>query len=893
MHRHEILRLAEEGGDSSDGVGSKRRSDVAPSFIAAGATRCLLACALAAASSSLTAYFAATVHRPATARLGHGATITLEKLEFSTRPNTGCDNWRSIVVIKDSKPTAEECYGVCASTDGCRSAGYQTKDCPGNGLQQGSCFIYGGDCETTDDDCWDLVSPPEPEPEGPEEPEPEATTSQQPAEAAARALRRPGEAFDAPPAEADTPARRPGEAFDPPPAEADAQSHAAEAAPPDSDTATANKTTPHTAGFGCGNWRSFQVGSFHKGLSADECGEECQATTGCQSYTFQPNAECDGDGSGEGACMLFVGKNCSLVQDDCWDYYELQTQDSHCNSAAPLAVPETRAEVSAWAADLVSQMTNTEKWTMVRGTMNKGSWVGMIKGIRRLGIPPLTMQDGPQGFRTTSRELVGQVTSWPCALAVTATWDARAMRRWAQAMGQEFKAKGASIALGPGVNVNRVAVNGRNAEYISGEDTYLASKLVGEFVQGMQGEGVAAVVKHFVNNEQEDDRTEVDIIIDERTLWEVYYPPFQAAVDAGVASVMCSYNSVNGHPACENIKTLQEDLKGTMGFDGFVMSDWDAIKTTHGAAAGADQDLPAGTFFTDEVLENLSSTRLNDMVQRVLQGMARAWAASPDGLCAPGCACGHAHGVVEDSKATAPLLAEHRTLAQDLASQGAVLLKNERGALPLKAAGKVAVLGRACDARHNISLDDWLDMDYYVVGGSGRVAATNATSVVQGLRKSNLTLEESLVNDLKLARFALAGSQVAVVCGGVSSTESLDRKNLSLNEDMFIFRVISIASELQVPVVVVALAPGPVVMGWRHEASAVLLMFLSGERTGDAAAAVMTGQVNPSGRLPLTIPVFESDPVPHCSCLRVLESVILSPKLVDRSPQIRSSWFEM
>jgi len=544
---------------------------------------------------------------------------------------------------------------------------------------------------------------------------------------------------------------------------------------------------------------------------------------------------------------------------------EVELQGSRCDSATPPGVPGARAEINAWAADLVGQMTKAEKWAMVRGTSDKGNWVGRIKGVPRLAIPPLTMQDGPQGFRPTSRAQLGQVTSWPCALAVAATWDAGAMRRWAQAMGQEFKARGASIALGPGVNVNRVAVNGRNAEYLSGEDAYLGAKLVVQFVEGMQGEGVAAVVKHFVNNEQEEDRTLVDIIIDERTLWEVYYPPFQAAVDAGVASVMCSYNSVNGQPACENSKTIQEDLKKTMGFDGWVMSDWDALKTgLGGVAGGTDQDLPSGNFFTDEVLGHVPSTRLDGMVQRVLQGMARAWAASPDGLCAPGCACGHAHGVVEDSKATAPLLAEHRTLAQDLASQGAVLLKNERGALPLKAAGKVAVLGRACDARHNISLDDWLDMDYYVVGGSGRVAATNATSVVQGLRKSNLTLEESLVNDLKLARFALAGSQVAVVCGGVSSTESLDRKNLSLNEDMFIFRVISIASELQVPVVVVALAPGPVVMGWRHEASAVLLMFLSGERTGDAAAAVMTGQVNPSGRLPLTIPVFESDPVPHC-----------------------------
>lgn len=863
MHRHELLRIAEEGGDSSADADCRRESGAASGLTAAGATRCLLACALVAVASALAAYCVPTA--PVTARFGeHGSTMALEKFKFSTEPNKGCGNWRSIIVTKDTKPTAEECYSVCASTDGCRSAGYQKKDCPGLGLQQGACFLYGGDCETMDNDCWDLVSPPAPEAtpvEEPEPPEPEpeksepetavhivhASTSQQPGASGTSA-------------EPSTSAGHVGQAFYP---------VAEEAPPPPPDPSTSAKPqTRVTAGFGCANWRSVMIGDKRPGLTADQCGEACQETAGCRSYGFQQGAGCAGEDGGAGSCALYSGSDCSLVQSDCWDYYELQTKHPDCDRAAPLAVPTKRAEVSAWAADLVNQMTKAEKWTMVRGTMNKGDWVGLVKGIPRLGIPPLTMQDGPQGFRTTSTELIGQVTSWPCALAVTATWDANAMRQWAQAMGKEFKAKGTAIALGPGVNVNRVAVNGRNAEYISGEDTYLGTKFVAEFVKGMQGEGVAAVVKHFVNNEQEADRTLVDVIIDERTLWEVYYPPFQAAVDAGVASVMCSYNSVNGVPACENSKTLQEDLKDTMGFDGFVMSDWDALKTDKGAgaAAGTDQDLPAGSFFTDQVLKNnVTTARLDNMVQRVLQGMARVWSANPDSLCAPGCACGHAATVPKDGEATASLVVHHRALAQDLASQGAVLLKNEDGVLPLRSTGKVAVIGTACDARHHINLDDWLDADYYVVGGSGRVAAGKATSVVQGLRQSDLTLEESTTNDLKMARLALAESQVAVVCGGATSMEDSDRSNLSLREDKFIQQVLALASKEHVPVVVVALAPGPIVMSWRDQASAVLLMFLSGERTGDAAAAVMLGQVNPSAKLPVTIPATESDPVPHCT----------------------------
>lgn len=749
------------------------------------------------------------------------------------------------------KPTAEECASVCASTEGCTSAGYQTKDCPGLGLVQGSCFIYGGDCQTADNDCWDLVSPQEAAPD--EEPAPAfyPSTSRQPHDAAPPQK--------AAPAEEPAPAFYPSTSQKPP---GTGPQPLAEAAPPPSDPKPPAKAALRTAGFGCGNWNGVELGSVQLGFTADECGKACRNASGCESYGFQSSAKCAGEGSGAGACVLFSGTTCSLVVNDCWDYYEFPMWDSHCDSATPLAVPGTRAEVSAWAADLVNQMTKVEKASMVRGTVNNGGWVGLIKGVPRLGIPPLTMQDGPQGFRTNSRDLVGQVTSWPCALAVTATWDASAMRRWAQAMGQEFKAKGASIALGPGVNVNRVAANGRNAEYISGEDTYLATKLVVEFVEGMQGEGVAAVVKHFVNNEQETDRRLVDVVIDERTLWEVYYPPFQAAVDAGVAAVMCSYNSVNGEPACENSKTLQEDLKKTMGFDGFVMSDWDALQTGVGAAAGTDQDLPSGNFFTDEVLEHVSHTRLDNMVQRVLQGMARVWSTNPDSMCAPGCACGHAHSISKEP--LGELLEEHRTLAQDLASQGAVLLKNENGVLPLKADGKVAVIGSACDAQHHIHLDDWTDGDYYVVGGSGRVAAKTATSVVQGLRKSELTLKESITNDLRNASFALSESQVAVVCGGAFSAEESDRSTLLLKENKFIEQVLALASEKQVPVVVLALAPGPIVMSWRDEASAVLLMFFSGERTGDAAAAVMTGQVNPSAKLPVTIPATESDPLPHC-----------------------------
>ena len=152
------------------------------------------------------------------------------------------------------------------------------------------------------------------------------------------------------------------------------------------------------------------------------------------------------------------------------------------------------------------------------------------------------MQDAAQGFRTSERRTVGQVTSWPCALAVASTWDRALTREWAAAIAREFKTKGANVILGPSINVHRVARNGRNAEYLSGEDPHLGVALAPEYVAGVQGEGVAGVAKHYALNNQETRRDTISDDASERALWEIYYPPFEASVAAGVASIMCGYN---------------------------------------------------------------------------------------------------------------------------------------------------------------------------------------------------------------------------------------------------------------------------------------------------------------------------------------------------------------
>jgi len=175
---------------------------------------------------------------------------------------------------------------------------------------------------------------------------------------------------------------------------------------------------------------------------------------------------------------------------------------------------------------------------------------GLHRGVPRLELPGLHMQDASQGYRTMFDPQVGTVTAWPSLLALASTWDVSLAAAYGRYIGAEFRSKGATVLLGPSLNVHRVPRGGRNAEYLSGEEPGLGAAMASALVGGVQSTGVVAVAKHFALNQQETDRDSTDVYVDERALWEVYYPPFVAAVEAGVASVMCSYNKINGSHAC-------------------------------------------------------------------------------------------------------------------------------------------------------------------------------------------------------------------------------------------------------------------------------------------------------------------------------------------------------
>ena len=218
-----------------------------------------------------------------------------------------------------------------------------------------------------------------------------------------------------------------------------------------------------------------------------------------------------------------------------------------CGVAATTAARpwmDVTADPAARAQALLKRMNTTEKTAMLHGT--KLGYTGGVVGNDRLGIPVLQLNDGPQGFRLRPTEYPGTTTSWPSGMTVGATFDRELAQRWGAAMGAEFAGKGATVQLGPGLCLARVPVNGRNFEYLSGEDPWLGRAMVEPVVRGIQSQRVIANAKHWVLNSQETNRHGVTEQVDERTRFEMYYPPFEGAIAAGVGSFMCSYNKING-----------------------------------------------------------------------------------------------------------------------------------------------------------------------------------------------------------------------------------------------------------------------------------------------------------------------------------------------------------
>lgn len=332
----------------------------------------------------------------------------------------------------------------------------------------------------------------------------------------------------------------------------------------------------------------------------------------------------------------------------------------------------------ARAKELVSQMTLGEKISYISGETSFS-----LRPIERLGIPRILLADGPQGIRNHCKHS----TLYPCGLLAAATWNRDAIFRYGESLGDDARARGVGILLGPGVNIYRSPLCGRNFEYM-GEDPFLTSEIACEYISGVQSRGVISTVKHFAANNQEWSRHHASSDVDERTLNEIYFPAFRKAVQkAGVGAVMNSYNLLNGVHATENRWLNTDVLRDAWGFDGLLMSDWTSVYSTVGAAnSGLDLEMPKGVFFTDSLLRaaiaegRVSEKEIDRKVEHMLQTFS-------------------AFGLLDraDNKDTAiPLDYEpSRLTALNAAREGIVLLKNEGDILPLK--GRTVVLGTNAD----------------------------------------------------------------------------------------------------------------------------------------------------------------------------------------------------
>jgi beta-glucosidase len=504
-----------------------------------------------------------------------------------------------------------------------------------------------------------------------------------------------------------------------------------------------------------------------------------------------------------------------------------------------------RAPIEARVEDLLGRMTLEEKVEQMHGAGFPADSRGLYptRDNTRLGIPGFTMVDGPRGVSAAT----GFATTFPVGSARGATFDTDLERRVGRAMGEEARARQANVLLAPTINLLRQPQWGR-AQETYGEDTFHGGAMGAAFIRGVQ-EHVIASAKHFALNTIENTRFNVDVTVDERTLREVYLPHFKRAVDAGVGSVMSAYNKVNGEYCSENRHLLTDILKDDWGFDGFVESDWLlAVRSTAPSAlAGLDVEMPSPVFYGPKLVAAVNAgavpmTVIDDAVRRILRMKFRFGIFDGRPPLDP--------AVVVESPA-------HQALALEVARKAIVLLKNDAAALPLDRATvrSVAVVG-ALAARANL-------------GDTGSSAArpSQAVSPLEGIQAAasgvaiNAIASDALDADQQRQ---IEEADAAVVIVGLTATDEGeagisggDRKTLALSAaHQQLIR--EVASHNARTIVVLEGGSAITVEGWVDQARAILMAWYPGQDGGTAIAEVLFGDVNPSGKLDVTVPTSEA-----------------------------------
>ena len=506
---------------------------------------------------------------------------------------------------------------------------------------------------------------------------------------------------------------------------------------------------------------------------------------------------------------------------------------------------------------LVNELTLEEKASLCSGA---DFW--HTKAIDRLNIPAAMVSDGPHGIRKQESlaDHMGVAESikaigFPTASAMACSFDRDLLHKVGDALGEECVAEDLAVLLGPGINMKRSPICGRNFEYYS-EDPVVAGELGAAFVNGVQEHGVGTSLKHFAANNQEWRRMSISAEIDERTLREIYLAAFETVVKkAQPWTIMCSYNRINGVYSCENDWLLNKVLRDEWGFEGLVMTDWGAMnERVPSLKAGLDLEMPDCHGETDKLIVKavqsgeLEESILDTAVERILTMVDKYLTARKD---------------IDPASMVHPLpssvergydVAAHHALARTTAEQSAVLLKNE-DILPLQKDKKIAFIGEFAKVPriqgggsshiNNTSIESALDV------------AGDSVSYAQGFHIDEETTDETLLQEaITLAK----ESDVAVIFAGLPDSfesEGFDRTHLNMpaNQNELIARI----SEVQPNVVVVLHSGSPIAMPWLDKVAGVLQMYLAGQASGGAAVNLLFGDATPCGKLAETFPLHLED----------------------------------
>jgi beta-glucosidase len=522
-----------------------------------------------------------------------------------------------------------------------------------------------------------------------------------------------------------------------------------------------------------------------------------------------------------------------------------------CPWVGSAASPATKA------SQVVARLTLGEKVQLVSGAATSGPSAGVIKGVSRLCIPNLVLNDGSAGLGNRQTG----TTAFPDEIGQAATWDTSLQGSQGRALGLEAVAKGVNVVFGPGVNLARNPLNGRGFEY-AGEDPVLAGKTAAALVSGIQSQHVIATVKHLALNDQETNRTTVSSDVSERVAAELYLAPFEAAVKAGVGAAMCAYNRVSSTYACQDKSLLDGVLKGRLGFSGFVVSDFQATHSTASANTGLDMELPTARYYGAALTKAVQSgavplSRLNDMVKRVLTSMFRI-------------------GLVDHPPRAAVATATTPTsisVATRVAQQGAVLLRNT-GVLPLATTvKKIAVIGDAASQDGAARASQGYGSAHVPQFGFDDHVTAPLAAITSRAARSGATVSYNDGSSPAKAVLAAATSDVAIVFVNDVNNEGLDRPDLkphtgscstsggsdctysSVDQDQLVQAVAAANPRT----IVVLQSGGPVEMPWVRQVAGIVEAWLPGQVDGAALAPLLWGDVNFSGKLPVTFPVAQKD----------------------------------